>query len=72
MDSKMYQFPHSLQAISAVYAADKYLKFHHESDVEVHPNLEEYALYETYSLAQVKSCAKCINQLVILIQNSTL
>ena len=44
LDSKMNQFSPSLQAVSAIYVAKKYLKFHNSSQGEVQALLPEYEL----------------------------
>jgi len=67
LDSKMNQFSHSLQAVSAIYTARKYIKHSNMSDEEISPNLVEYQLSGTYTAAEVKACAKGMNQLAILI-----
>ena len=73
LDSKMNQFSASLQAIAAIYTAKKYLKyFNGVKQEEVAPILAEYQLSNHFSPAMVKSCARCFNQLAILIQNSKL
>ena len=72
LDSKMNQFSHSLQAVSAIYTARKYIKHYNMSDEEISPNLAECQLSGTYTASQVKACAKGMNQLAVLIQNSTL
>lgn len=73
LDSKMNQFSASLQAIAAIYTAKKYLKYYNGvKQDEVAPILAEYHLSNHYSPAMVKSCARCFNQLAILIQNSKL
>ena len=71
LDSKMNQFSTSLQAVSAIYLAKKYLKLHNGSSGEVQAILPEYEL-TTFTTDQVKSCAKCLNQLAQLVQNSKL
>lgn len=69
LDSKMNQFSASLQAIAAIYTAKKYLKYYNnnKSNEEIAPILAEYELTNSYSPSMVKSCAKCFNQLAILI-----
>ena len=45
MDSKMYQFSHSLQTVAAIYAANKYLAYYKNTEQEtVEPDLHEYQL----------------------------
>ena len=74
LDSKMNQFSASLQTISAIYTAKKYLKYynHSKTNDEILAILPEYDLTNSYSPSMVKSCARCFNQLAILIQNSKL
>lgn len=69
LDSKMNQFSASLQAISAIYTARKYLRYynHSKSSDEIATILPEYQLTNSYSPSMVKSCARCFNQLAILI-----
>jgi hypothetical protein len=63
LDSKMSQFSASLQAISAIYTAKKYLKYynHSKSNEDIIPILPEYELTNSYSASMVKSCARCFN-----------
>ena len=67
LDSKMNQFSHSLQAVAAIYTARKYIKHYNMTDEEINPNLQEYQLAGKYTSAEVKACAKGMNQLAILI-----
>lgn len=69
LDSKMSQFDQSLQALSAIYMAKKYLILHNGSQ-DSQFNLSDYGV--TWSSDQVKSCAKCFNQLATLIYKSKL
>ena len=68
LDSKMYQFKHSLQAVAAIYTAMKYLRLHNSSSassrdlaIQVTPCLQELNLASFYSDDEVKDCAKCYN-----------
>ena len=63
LDSKMNQFDTSLQAISAIYVAKKYLKcYSNTSQSEVLAILPEYDLPSpSYTTDQVKQCSKCFN-----------
>lgn len=73
LDSKMNQFSASLQAVAAIYTARKYMKYYSSSGLagdDVQPILPEYGLDESISRQQVKNCAKCFNQLAVLIQKS--
>jgi hypothetical protein len=92
LDSKMSQFPQSLQAISAIYTAKKYITYNerqHNADSSagsqakgagsnsVHPSSVSTLILKDlncsqYQIEQVKSCAKCFNQLATLIQKSKL
>lgn len=74
LDSKMNQFSSSLQAIAAIYTARKYLKYYNNSrsTEDILAVLPEYQVGDQFSSSLVKSCAKCYNQLAILIQNSKL
>ena len=81
LDSKMSQFPQSLQAIAAIYTAKKYML---HSERSTHKSFAEHSHQQSSSLIlsdlnvpqyqteQVKSCAKCFNQLAKLIQRSKL
>lgn len=82
LDSKMSQFPQSLQAIAAIYTAKKYML--HSERSATHKSFAEHSHQQSSSLIlsdlnvpqyqteQVKSCAKCFNQLAKLIQRSKL
>ena len=63
LDSKMNQFSASLQAISAIYTAKKYLKYYNNSKQaeDLLPILPEYHLQNEVSASMVKSCARCFN-----------
>lgn len=81
LDSKMSQFPQSLQAIAAIYTAKKYMH-HQEKSAHKYMNDSGHMFSSTqilqelnvpgYTPEQVKSCAKCFNQLAKLIQKSKL
>ena len=73
LDSKMNQFRSSLQACSAIYTAKKYLKHYQgaRSDNES-TCVSEFNLNGTYTSDQVKSCARCFDQLAKMIQESKL
>lgn len=71
LDSKMSQFPQSLQAIAALYTAKKYMQF---SQTENSANSKQGGSQSNsstlnladlgehnYTMEQVKSCAKCFN-----------
>ena len=68
LDSKMNQFKSSLQACAAIYTAKKYLKHYQgsRSDNES-TGIGEFNLNGTYSSDQVKSCARCFDQLAKMI-----
>ena len=70
LDSKMSQFSQSLQAVAAIYTAKKYLMVHNQTNMDLTTLFSEVGV--SYSPDQVKSCAKCFNQLAILIQKSKL
>ena len=72
LDSKMNQFANSLQAVAAIYVAKKYLNHYNNKTDEISTCLIEFNLQDKLTESQVKNCAKCMNQLAILIQNSTL
>lgn len=68
LDSKMNQFPQSLQAVSAIYTAKKYMKHYSNTRSDNESTcIEEYALTKVYTSDQVKSCARCFNQLAKMI-----
>ena len=81
----MSQFPQSLQAIAAIYTAKKYMH-HQEKSAQKYSNSNDSTSNYYYSSSlmlsdlnvpqytteQVKSCAKCFNQLAKLIQRSKL
>jgi len=67
LDSKMHQFPSSLQAISSIYMAKKYLKHHNNSSRDVNPNLQEVGLEKLYTIENVKNCSICFNKLAGLL-----
>ena len=72
-DSKINQFYPSLQAVSAIYTAKKYIKFYNNSHPEdVTTGLSEYGLLNIYSADEVKSCARCLNELTKVLLNSDL
>ena len=59
--------------MSAIYTAKKYLKFYNNSyPEEVTPCLGELGLTHIYSNDDVKSCARCFNELAKLLQTSNL
>jgi len=68
LDSKMSQFPQSLQAIAAIYTAKKYM-LHQEKSSSTQNSTNHYSSslilsdlnVPQYSTEQVKSCAKCFN-----------
>jgi hypothetical protein len=67
-DSKMNQYLPSLQAVAAIYTAKKYLKFYNNSfPEEVTDGLSEFGLADHFSSDEVKSCARCFNELAKLI-----
>jgi len=71
LDSKMHQFPQSLQAVSAVYSAKKFLKYHNNSsNREINTYLTELGLDSRYTKENVESCSICFNKLAGLLQNS--
>jgi len=75
LDSKMSQFPQSLQAIAAIYTAKKYMLHSEKSQrsfaEHAHHQSSSWILADLnvpqYQNEQVKSCAKCFNQLAKLI-----
>jgi hypothetical protein len=73
LDSKMNQFRASLQAVSAIYTAKKYLKHYHgsRSDNES-TGISEFNLNGVYTTDEVKTCARCFDQLAKMIQESKL
>ncbi len=85
LDSKMSQFPQSLQAVAAIYTAKKYMQQNDKNTDSsagstakggVSNSVSSFMLSDMntpqYSMDQVKSCAKCFNQLASLIQKSKL
>ena len=68
LDSKMNQFKASLQACAAIYTAKKYLKYYQggRSDNES-TGVAEYNLNGVFTSDQVKSCARCFDQLAKMI-----
>jgi hypothetical protein len=53
--------------VSAIYTARKYIKHYNMGDEEISTNIQEFQLADVYSSAEVKACAKGMNQLAILI-----
>ena len=76
LDSKMHQFAASLQAVSAIYLAGKFLQLYNGGDAV--PGLgatalvHELGLSKQYSPEEVRNCASCFEQLATLIQTSAL
>jgi hypothetical protein len=59
--------------VAAIYTAKKYLKFYNNAfPEEVKTGLVEYGLEGVYAQEEVKSCARCFNELAKLIQKSDL
>ena len=67
LDSKMSMFKSSLQAVSAIYSARKFVRFYNNRQDEITPCLEELELQDIYSVHQVKQCDRCFNQLAKII-----
>ena len=65
LDSKMTQFKQSLQAVAAIYMAKKFLDINNPSNFDFATVLSDLNVH--YTLDQIKSCAKCFNQLASLI-----
>ena len=73
LDSKMNQFPQSLQAIAAIYMAKKYLKYHNNtSSREISLSLQDFGMENMYTSENVQNCAVCFNKLAGLLQKSKL
>ena len=76
LDSKMHQFKPSLQAVSALYLAAKFLKLYNDGDshgsLSCHALLSELNLTKVYLPDDVRNCASCFEQLASLIQTSNL
>jgi len=58
LDSKMNLYRPSLQAVSAIYTAKKYLNFYNHKDVKIPYIMPELELETEYTDANVKDCAK--------------
>lgn len=76
LDSKMHQFRPSLQAVSALYLAAKFLKLYNNGSshttMSSHALLNELNLTKVYLPDDVRNCASCFEQLASLIQTSNL
>ena len=74
MDSKMNQFNNSMQAISAIYTAKKFLKCSSTamSGRDYSFSLDDFDLEKEVDMEDVRNCAKCFHQLANLIQQSKL
>lgn len=70
MDSKMNQFNNSMQAISAIYTAKKFLKCSSTamSGRDYSFSLDDFDLEKEVDMEDVRNCAKCFHQLANLIQ----
>lgn len=56
--------------MAAIYTAKKYINLHTPISIDFGSMLNDMNV--TYTLDQIKGCAKCFNQLAILIQKSKL
>ena len=76
LDSKMNQFSCSLQAISAIYTAKKYLKCFSNSEsgsADAPFSLDDFDIVKSkLTMDDVRNCARCFHQLANLIQQSRL
>ena len=76
LDSKMHQFSQSLQAVSAIYLAGKFLQLYNGGDalpgLGATALIHELSLSKQYSPEDVRNCASCFEQLATLIQTSAL
>lgn len=61
LDSKMNQFNNSLQAISAIYTAKKYLKCYNnaESSTDYAFCLDDFDIRQQIQMEDVRNCARC-------------
>lgn len=76
LDSKMHQFSQSLQAVSAIYLAGKFLQHYNGGDTLVGLGatalIQELGLAQHYTPEDVRNCGSCFEQLATLIQTSAL
>ena len=70
LDSKMHQFNQSLQAVSAIYLAAKFLRLYNGSEpspaMSANALVQDLNLQSSYSAEDIRNCASCFETLCSL------